>query len=213
MVQATINLKNAADIMNNLQKLNLKNVVILKKCGAWSIIGGEYLDVKLDMHLFNTLACLGKIKIRGSVDDNIFYKLTKTGFDVDASHYKHLLRLLHDKKFPAVIDLRIYLERFGYDVRCQNFDNVPPAHRCLCISKNNFNLTIPYYTKITDLLNKDGLFKVLCQIVCVLYFDKNIYPYSVSASAPIHSVLRREWQRKFDFVANKVLEWTKRQVV
>lgn len=206
-------IKNAADLMQNLKKLDLKNVVFLKKSGSWKIIGADYSDVELDLHLFNTLANLGKLKLKGVVDDNIFYKLSKTGFDVDAVQYKMLLKILKGKKFPAVIDLRDYLKKFGFNVKLQKWDNTLPAYRCMVIYKNNFELTIPYYIKVGDLLNKDALFKVLCQIICVLYFDKNIYPYSVSATAPIHSILRREWQRKFDVVADKVLEWSKRTKV
>lgn len=203
-------IKNAADLMQNIKKLDLKNVVFLKNCGSWRIIGADYSNVKLDLYLFNTLANLGKLKLKGVIDDNIFYKLNKIGFDVDVVQYKILLKVLKDKKFPAVIDLRDYLKKFGFDVKLQKWNNTLPAYRCMVISKDNFELTMPYYTKVQDFLNKDGLFKILCQIVCVLYFDKNIYPYSVSASAPIHSILRREWQRKFDLVADKVLEWTKR---
>lgn len=206
-------INNAADLMNLTDgSLHLfKKFIFVKKNGAWSFLDADMQNINLDMHLCNTLASAQKLKLTNIVDDTMLYELVKTDFDNDVRYYKELLKLTYDRKFFTVLDLKFYLGKFGYTVCTDLFYNTLPAYRCLYIKKDDkFRITFPYYTSPTVLLNKNALFKELCRNVCTLYLPKNIYPYSISASAPRYSIMWKEWQREFDFVAKKVLEWSER---
>jgi len=190
-------IKKAEDIRDRM-----KDVVFLKKNGAWTIMdydSDRNANIVLDMHLFNTLADLCKLRLVGRVDTNLFYKLKRTNFERDKEHYRALVRLLQNKRFTAVIDLREYLQRYGYEVQCIPNTNTLPSFRMLRIKQGSFIFTVPYYKAVaSELLGLNKLFKILCRVICTLYFDKNIYPYCVGADEPVYSILRREWEQKFD---------------
>lgn len=207
-----------SDIVANRELF--KDSILVKNKGVWEILGSEN-RYELNTYLFDTLAYLGKIQPKNRLNEHCTqYKLVGLRLDKDEKYYKQLLRFSLDRKWFALIDLKASFEKLGYKVTTKISDRLFPAAtemskvKCLVFEKDSFKLTLPYYSKIHILLNKNALFKNIVRVVCELYLTNQKYPYMVQIQPKVrlcdeelYGLLKREWDSYFRKVARKALEW------
>lgn len=121
-------------------------------------------------------------------------------------YYCKLLKIFLNKKFAAYIDLRIYLEKYGYQIEQSKKHFGMDKLKCIRISKNDFSLSMPY-VGMKDILSKNKIFKYLCKIISVIYFDVDCYPYENDIASNRIGILKKCWGDNFDSFSKKVVEW------
>lgn len=198
----------------------LKSNYIVKDNGVWKVQGVR--GIELNTHLFDTLLFLGKLKqIEYRATSNIYkYKLQALRFDTDEKYYKQLCRFTYNRKFWGLYDIERVLGKLGYSVDTRYTDKVFPTAnaaikvKSLILTKGNFKLVIPYFSKINSLCNKGGLYKQLVQIVSKIYPLEAKYPYIVTIDpvpkrppTVVSTMLQREWDYQFKQISDKVLVW------
>ena len=204
-------IKNLKDLFEYGKKYNkhLLDIKFIKKDGLWFIDNNN--DNDISPAFCNALYSLGKLTYVCGIDDCFTFKLNRPRFKQDIRFFKELIEIFREKRFGAGIDVKLFLNHYGYEYKVACSDPAYfPMQRVMVISKKDFRTVIPYNTGITDYFKKNALFSHFCIALGQIYFDELIVPVEckVDTYTKCKIINFVDWLKCLTDCERKVIEWS-----